>query len=281
MKIGIHGGAFNNHFGSDTFDIVDICKRVGLDYLEIPIGLDLNAFDPKELIARTDGALEIKTGTAIRLPEHDVSSDDPDCRASAVQYLKDIVKLTYDCGAQIFSGLIYTLTRKHKTGYATQAEWEHSTQGIKEVCRYAQDLGVRVGIEPTIRYSNHLINTADQALRFLEMVDEPNCFVHLDTFHMCMEEKNFHDPIVKAGDKLGFFHICGNDRGVPQEGVIDWDAIFTAFKEIGYDGYAGFEAFCPGNSTVFRPVTEWGEPFAVESLRFTEKMMARHGFKRG
>ena len=84
MKIGIHGAAWSNHFGSDTLYIIDSCKRIGLDYLEIPFGTDLSEIPVQEVVDRCDGALEIKTGTAIRLPEHDVSSDDPDCRKSAV-----------------------------------------------------------------------------------------------------------------------------------------------------------------------------------------------------
>ena len=98
---------------------------------------------------------------------------------------------------------------------------------------------------------------------------------------MCMEEKNFYDPIVLCGEKMRFFHISGNDRGVPPEGVINWEAIFKAFKDIGFDGYVGFETFCPGNSTVFRPFAEWGEKFAVDSLKFTLEQMEKYGFKRG
>ena len=281
MKIGIHGAAWSNHFGSDTLYIIDSCKRIGLDYLEIPIGTDLSESPVQEVVDRCDGALEIKTATAIRLPEHDVSSDDPDCRKSAVQYLKDCVRLTHEMGGKILSGLIYTQTRKHKTGYASEAEWEHSTQGIKEVAQYARDLGVSVGVEQTIRYSNHLLNTAEQAIRFVDMVDEPNVFIHMDSFHMCMEEKDFYEPIVRVGKRMQFFHLSGNDRGVPGPGVVDWDAIFMAFRQIGFDGYAGFETFCYGNSTVFRDFIPDGDTFAEESLKFTRKMMAKYGYTQG
>jgi len=281
MKLGIHAAAWSDHWGPDTYYIIDFCKEIGLNYLEVPLGDDLSNFDAQAVRDRMDGALEAKTATAIRTPQCDVSSDDPDNRKSAVAHLKKCVKLTHDMGGKLFSGLIYTQTRKHRTGFASEAEWERSTAGIKEVARYAQDLGVSVGVEQTIRYSNHLLNTAEQALRFVEMVDEPNVFIHMDTFHMCMEEKNFYGPILQVGKKLGFFHFSGNDRGIPQEGVINWDAVFSALREIGFDGYAGFETFCEGNSTVYRPIFPDGNTYALESLKFARKMMKKYGFQQG
>lgn len=62
MKIGIHGAAWSNHFGSDTLYIIDSCKRIGLDYLEIPFGTDLSEIPVQEVVDRCDGALEIKNG---------------------------------------------------------------------------------------------------------------------------------------------------------------------------------------------------------------------------
>jgi len=42
-------------------------------------------------------------------------------------------------------------------------------------------------------------------------VGESNA-VHLDTFHMNIEEKNYFDPIVKTGNLLCHLHCCENER---------------------------------------------------------------------
>ncbi len=38
-------------------------------------------------------------------------------------------------------------------------------------------------------YETIINNTVDQAIKFREMVGEPNLMIHLDTFHMNLEEK--------------------------------------------------------------------------------------------
>jgi hypothetical protein len=59
--------------------------------------------------------------------------------------------------------------------------------------------------------------------------------LHLDTFHMNIEEKNQAAAILKAGKHLAHFHACGCDRGTPGGDHIDWKPIVAALKKIGYD----------------------------------------------
>ncbi|MGO7939659.1 TIM barrel protein, partial [Rhizobium ruizarguesonis] len=52
--------------------------------------------------------------------------------------------------------------------------------------------------------------------------------LHLDTFHMNIEEANTAAAIRLAGDKIGYFHIGERNRGYLGDGVINFDLIFDA-----------------------------------------------------
>ena len=90
-----------------------------------------------------------------------------------------------------------------------------------------------LGLEPCNRYETHLVNTAEQAVRLIERIGEPNVMIHLDTYHMNIEEKGFAHGIRSAGEHLRYIHLSESDRGVPGTGTVDWDATFAALAETG------------------------------------------------
>lgn len=68
-------------------------------------------------------------------------------------------------------------------------------------------------------------------------------FIHLDSYHMNIEENGFASPVREVGDRLGYVHIGENRRGYLGSGHIDFDAFFDALGEIGYAGPITFESF--------------------------------------
>ena len=45
-----------------------------------------------------------------------------------------------------------------------------------------------------------------------------NVGIHLDTFHVNIEEKSFDKAIKYGGQALVHVHVCENDRGAPGTG---------------------------------------------------------------
>ena len=82
-------------------------------------------------------------------------------------------------------------------------------------------------------------------MELIEMIDQENVGVLLDTFHLNVEEKSLLDAITTAGEKLFHFHACENDRGTPGSGHIDWDIVAKALDQIDYKGWIGVESFTP------------------------------------
>jgi D-psicose/D-tagatose/L-ribulose 3-epimerase len=279
MKLGIHAYEWCSTWSNDTLDIIDTVRSLGFDFIEIPL-MRLDLFDPEAVKERLDG-FEVTTSNVLLKDEVDITSFDESNRKRGVQYLKDCVKASVAAGAKVFSGVIYSKYLKEAKCMPTQQEWEFSANALREVARFAADLGISIGLEPVTRYESYLLNISEQAVRLVDMVGEPNIFVHLDSYHMNVEEKNFYQAVKTAGEKLKYFHLCENDRGIVGQGHVDWDGIFRAFKEIGFDGYVAFEGFsdCTDNMStwVWRKLAPDGETYVRESMKFTKEMIRKYG----
>ena len=113
----------------------------------------------------------------------------------------------------------------------------------------------------------------------IEDVNHPALKLHLDTFHMNIEEKNPAAAIRKAGSLLGHFHACGSDRGTPGNDHTDWKSIAAALKSIRYNGDVTIESFTTDVKTIARAASIWRkieptrEEIAVNGVKFLKKLL--------
>ena len=280
MKLGIHAYAWCSQWSNETLHLIDKVKGLDLDFIEIPL-MSLDTFDSIKVKERLDSqSLDSCTSTVL-LNDTDITSDDAEIRKKGVDYLKKCVKATSEIGATNFSGVIYSQHIKQAANRPSEKDWDNSSQCLREVARYAQDLGVVIGLEPVNRYETYLINTCEQALKLKQMIDEPNVKIHLDTYHMNIEEKSFYEATVAAGKDLIHYHLCENDRGVPGTGLVDWDGIFLALSELNYTGNAALESFVDVtdnmNTWVWRQLAKDGDTLVREGVLFIHKMMDKYG----
>jgi D-psicose/D-tagatose/L-ribulose 3-epimerase len=157
--------------------------------------------------------------------------------------MRHCVDVTAAMGGVQFSGVIYGMHRKRPSGRPALQDWQWSAECLSAVADHAAAEGVRLALEPCNRYETPLINTCEQATRLIQMVGRENVGIHLDTYHMNVEERSWTDPVLLAGSRLFHIHLCENDRGIPGSGHVDWNALFHALALIHYRGYAGLEAF--------------------------------------
>jgi D-psicose/D-tagatose/L-ribulose 3-epimerase len=146
-------------------------------------------------------------------------------------------------GGTSFSGVIYSAIGRRIGGIPGEHYWQRAADGLRRVARTARTLGVTISIEPINRYETFLVNTCDQALRLRAMIDEPNVGVHLDAYHMNIEEDEFYAPTKNAAPYLRHFHLSESHRGIPGHGTVDWEGIFRALAETRYRGVVGLESF--------------------------------------
>ena len=280
MKLGIHAYAWCSQWSNDTLDLIDRVKKLGLDFIEIPL-MCLDTFDAAAVKKRlADCDLGVVNSTVL-LGDTDITSDDPAIRAKGLEYLLACVRAAGEIGSQSFSGVIYSQHVKQTIKRPTEDAWKWSAENLRQVAQLAAEFDMPVGLEPVNRYETYLVNTCEQALRLKAMIGEPNVKVHLDTYHMNIDEKSFYDATLAAGDNLIHYHLCENDRGIPGTGLVDWDGIFIALAEINYQGFAALESFvdCTDNMNtwVWRQLAPDGDPLLKEGVAFIREMQAKHG----
>lgn len=281
MKLGIHAYAWTNHWDNQQLPLFDRAAALGLDFLEIPL-MALDDIDATiiDSYARSVG---MKVVTSTVLNQHtDITADDPTIRAAGVDYLKRCVDATAEMGAEQVSGVIYVEIGKRPTVRPDDDVWGRAADALRIVGEYAQQGAVRLGLEPVNRYESPLVNTCAQALALSDRIGLPNVMVHLDTYHMNIEEKDWVEPIKQAGTRLCHLHLCENDRGIPGTGLVDWDALFGALHEIGYNGYGALESFFAVSddmrpaTAIWRDLAPDGDTLVREGLRFLKEMIARY-----
>ena len=140
---------------------------------------------------------------------------------------------------------------------AQKAQWALVVKNLKVLAAYAEKAGVQICVEPLNRFETDFLNTCDQALKLIKAVKSPALRLHLDTFHMNIEEKNQAAAILKAGPLLGHFHACGSDRGTPGGDHIDWKPIAAALKKIKYRGDVVIESFTTDVKVIARAAAIW------------------------
>jgi D-psicose/D-tagatose/L-ribulose 3-epimerase len=159
-------------------------------------------------------------------------------------------------------------------------QWQTVVKHLKTLARQAEMRRKYICLEPLNRFETDFINTCDQAIQMLEDVGSPALKLHLDTFHMNIEEKDSAAAIRKAGKRLGHFHACGSDRGTPGNDHLDWAPISRALKSIGYDGGVVIESFTTDVKVIARAAAIWRriEPtrdeIAVKGLKFLRKTLS-------
>jgi D-psicose/D-tagatose/L-ribulose 3-epimerase len=102
---------------------------------------------------------------------------------------------------------------------------------------------MRLGLEICNRYETNVVNTAREALTLADDIGEDNVLIHLDTYHMNIEEDDFVQPVQEVGERLGYVHIGENHRGYLGSGHLDFTSFFHALAGIGYTGPITFESF--------------------------------------
>lgn len=284
MKLGIHAYAWCSQWSNSTLHLIDQVKELGLDFIEIPL-MKLDTFDATAVRSRlNDAGLDAVTSTVL-LEGTDITSEEAAIRRKGVEYLKACVQATAEIGKTNLSGVVYSQHVKSGKARPAEAEWEYSAEALREVAQYAQSFGVQIGLEPVNRYESNLVNTCGQALKLKERIGESNVKIHLDSYHMNIEEKSFYDAVKTAGDQLIHFHLCENDRGIPGTGLVNWDELFRALGEMNYQGYAALESFVDVtdnmNTWVWRQLAPDGNTLVKEGVRFIREMMCKHGLSDG
>jgi D-psicose/D-tagatose/L-ribulose 3-epimerase len=235
-------GAYGGGWAEKPIAIIDLVKELGFDMLEISVG-ENTPEKPREIRRRLqDAGLEVVASTGCPR-DGDLTDEDPGTRSRGIEFLKECVRTTAELGATHLVGLLYSTVGRRTETLPDDRYWEWAASALKEVAVYARDFGVVLGFETVNHYETILNNTVNQALRFRDMIGETNVMLHLDTFHLNMEEDSLYQATKKALPYLCHYHFAEGNRGQIGKGTVDWDGVYRALAEGDYHGTVTLESF--------------------------------------
>jgi D-psicose/D-tagatose/L-ribulose 3-epimerase len=240
-----------------------------MDFIEIAL-LNAPAVDAPHTRALLDKH-GMRAVCSLGLPERNWASVNPE---GAIAHLKEALDVTAAMGAEALSGVTFGGIGQRTGVPPTMPEYDNIARALDAAAKHAKKLGIAFGIEPVNRYENHLINTGAQAKWMIEKVGADNIFIHLDTYHMNIEEKGAGNGILDARDYIRYIHLSESDRGTPGEGTCDWDEVYATLAAIGFKGGLAMESFInmppevAYGLAVWRPVAENFEEVMDKGLPF-------------
>jgi D-psicose/D-tagatose/L-ribulose 3-epimerase len=281
VKFGVHLYLWAERLDVPALKLIKKIKDMGFDGVEIPL-TELEAIDlekTKKELKRHD----IVGIGSLGLPlDKDITSGDEATRKRGIEFMKRCVEAISELGGDSINGVVYTSWGKITGKPRTETEWKYSVESLKEVCRYANKYEVTFGLEPVNRFETYFLNTAADAVKLAKAVGEPNIKVHLDTFHMNIEEKDFYQPIKDVGPMLWHMHCCESDRGMAGTGHVDWEGVFRALSEVKYDRWIVVESFTmdmekiAASTAIWRKMAPSADALASEGLKFLKQMTKKY-----
>ena len=232
--------------------------ELGFDAVEMHIR------DPKEVdIASLKKSLaengiavsSIGTGLGYGMDGLSLTSADENIRRAAIQRIKDHIALGKELDAVIIIGLMKGLV-DYSEGHSTCLK--RLKESMRECVKAAEEAKVLLVFETINRYESNLFVTIDETLDFVKQFGSDYLKVHIDTYHMNIEERDLCKAILKCKGMLGHVHIADSDRMYPGHAHIPFDALFESLNKIGYDGYLAVECLAlPDPETCAQKTSEF------------------------
>jgi D-psicose/D-tagatose/L-ribulose 3-epimerase len=275
MKFGINTILFASPFTDESLKYFEKFKEWGYDGVEITIENKGDINYKKTLYKLDENNLSCTSIGGAFGPDRDLRGT-KNQQQNSRQYIRDCIDACVALRCGLFMGPFFSSVGRAnmETDEARKEQWSTVMKNLKEVCKYAEEKGVYMALEPLNRFETDFINTCYQARRMVGNVGSPMLKIHLDTFHMNIEEKSLSRAIIDAGDLLYNVHASENDRGTPGTGHVDWSGVKNSLKKIGYDKAIVIESFTKDvkiiakAASIWRDIEKSNEDLAINGIKF-------------
>lgn len=187
-----------------------------------------------------------------------ITDPDPVVRRRTSDYFRQLVDLCADLG-----GKVLVVGSPKQRNLFPGVTWDEAFSYARDVFLPSLDLAARRDVtyafEPLGPAETNFINTVQDAIELVELIDHPAFRINIDVKAMSSEPRPIADVIHSAKGYVA--HVQVNDPNLlgPGMGEVKFEPIIAALREIGYDGWLSVEAFDlkPGAETIARDSIEY------------------------
>ena len=242
QKLGYRGleiAPFTLMPGEEVVDVRDICSSRRDEVKQQAIDSELEVVGLHWLLAKTQG--------------FHLTSPDTSVREKTIEYFKALAQLCADLGGKLMV-LGSPAQRNLLSGVSYSDAENYAVEVIRAVMPTCSNLDVTIALEPLSPSEGDFLLTADSAIHLAQLVDSPNCKLHLDVKAMSSEEKTVEQIIHESREWIVHFHANDPNLLGPGMGEVEYEPIFSALREIGYSGWVSVEVFKyePSSKTIAR-----------------------------
>jgi D-psicose/D-tagatose/L-ribulose 3-epimerase len=275
MRFGLNTFLVSTGFSDADLPLISQFKSYGADVIELAI-VDTGGITPSRVNEGLQAAgLERPIVCGAMIPGRDLrgsESQQEDCKT----FISELIVLAEQLGSTTVCGPFYSETGRadRYSPAERKAQLALIAENFKPLCAQAEAADVTLAFEPLNRFETDCINTLEQSVNLIERVGSKALKIHVDTFHMNIEEDDSAKAIIAAGDHVGHFHASASHRGLIGRDQVKWQEVLAALKTINYQGDIVIESFTEDNEVLAKATSIWRklydgpEQLSVEGLQF-------------
>ena len=251
MRIGAHSWLLETRYPLPQ--AMRRAREIGYDGYELDIGnfggsgLGLQILPDRMRPAERDGLKKSALDAGLpfcslclgALLHYPIAAGDTPHAKRGVEIILAAVPLAKDLGADCI-----LLPLGQPAGLTDKDAWQATLRNLEPCVRLAEEEGVTLALENVC--SSFLIGAAELG-RMVDEIASPNCRVYYDVANNTWIGRDPVQEILELGDRIARFHFKNRSspRGTPgtdtvsinDAGIVQFDAVMTAIRSIGFDGY--------------------------------------------
>ena len=223
--------------------------QMGLD------GVEFRARDLDERLPVIATALEANgiAASGINMGRRDgCLSADSSTRRLAADALREALTCALDLGADYvsFVPLCGDTDLPDLTPFASAMDLQKELliwllRGVSDL---ADAMDTQLALQPVNHYETSFVTRLEQAAFFRRQVDNhPKITIAANLYHMALEEEDLLASLQQYGDDIGVLYLADNNRRLPGQGLLPFEAIGEALNAMPFEGWMVLEGSEPGN----------------------------------